>query len=58
MLKKFSFRNCYSFKDETVFSLEAIYAMKDNVDFIRSIGEKGKHDYILPVAAIYGKNAG
>ena len=58
MLKRFSFRNCYSFRDKTVFSMEAVYAMKDNVNFVMEIKEGVKCEYLLPVAAIYGKNAG
>ena len=58
MLKRFTFRNCYSFKDETSLSMEAVYGMKDNVDFIVEVENKDCRDYILPVAAIYGANAG
>jgi len=58
MLKRFSFRNCYSFREEAVFSMEAVFAMKDNVDFVVGIGESDRKNYLLPVAAIYGANAG
>jgi hypothetical protein len=58
MLKRFMFRNCYSFKGKTALSMEAVYAMKDNWDFVVDVGEEGHNDYILPVAAIYGANAG
>jgi hypothetical protein len=38
--------------------MEAVFAMKDNVDFVVQVGEGKNKDYILPVAAIYGANAG
>jgi len=37
--------------------MEAVFAMKDNWDFVISVGEEQK-DHVLPVAAIYGANAG
>jgi hypothetical protein len=40
--------------------MDANYAMKDNVDFVVEEGAKNRKDkvYVLPVAAIYGSNAG
>ena len=57
MLKKFEFKNCYSFKKKTVFSMEADTSDYDNYRFIRKSGD-GKITKPLPVAAIYGANAG
>jgi len=56
MLKRFTFRNGYSFRDEETLNMEAVVAMKDNVDFVTIRGDSNQH--ILPVAAIYGANAG
>ena len=58
MLKRFTFRNCYSFRDETVLSMEAVYAMKDNWGFVVDLGGESHRNCILPVAAIFGANAG
>jgi len=58
MLKEFSFRNCRSFKDESVLSMEANYALKDNIHFVAQRGSEGNTIYLNPVTAIYGSNAG
>jgi len=58
MLKRFKFKNAYSFLGETELSMEANYGMKDHVDFIRDVGKDGMNEYLLPVAAIFGANAG
>jgi AAA15 family ATPase/GTPase len=58
MLKEFSFRNCRSFKDESVLSMEANYALKDNIDFVVQRGGAGNAVNLNPVTAIYGSNAG
>jgi hypothetical protein len=38
--------------------MEAVYALKDNIKFVIEAGTKSRKDYLLPVAAIYGSNAG
>ncbi|MDR0443784.1 MAG: ATP-binding protein [Treponema sp.] len=57
-LKEFTFRNCYSFKDEALLSMTANYNMKDNINFVIKHGDGDNAVYLNPVAAIYGSNAG
>jgi len=58
LLKEFTFKNCYSFKDEVTLSMVANYNMKDNLNFVTTHGDGGNEIYLNPVAAIYGSNAG
>ncbi|MDR1689552.1 MAG: ATP-binding protein [Clostridiales bacterium] len=58
VLKEFSFSNCYSYKDDATFSMEATRALKDNFDFVFSCGNGEDAVYLNPVAAIYGSNGG
>jgi len=58
MLKEFTFKNCYSFKDEVTLSMVANHNMKDNINFVTLHGDGDNAIYLNPVAAIYGTNAG
>lgn len=58
MLKEFSFRNCRSFKEESLLSMEANPALKDNFNFVIQRGAGKRPVYLNPLAAIYGSNAG
>jgi len=58
LLKEFTFRNCYSFKDTATLSMTANYNMKDNVNFVIKRGDGDNAVYLNPVLAIYGSNAG
>ncbi|MDR0447559.1 MAG: ATP-binding protein [Treponema sp.] len=57
-LKEFTFRNCYSFKDEATLSMTANYNMKDNINFVIKHGDEDNAVYLNPVLAVYGSNAG
>ena len=57
-LKEFTFRNCYSFKNEATLSMAANVNMKDNVNFVIKHGDGDNAIYLNPVLAIYGANAG
>jgi len=58
LLKEFTFKNCYSFKDTATLSMVANYNMKDNVNFVIKHGDGDNAVYLNPVLAIYGSNAG
>jgi len=58
LLKEFTFKNCYSFKDTATLSMTANYNMKDNVNFVIKHGDGDNAVYLNPVLAIYGSNAG
>lgn len=52
MLCQFSFKNFKSYRDETVFDMQAT----DLSEFADSIIECSKASKLLPVASIYGPN--
>ena len=54
MLCQFTFSNYRSFRDETVFSMQATQ-MKE---FSDSLITSGDSQSFLPIAAVYGPNAG
>ena len=54
MLCQFSFKNFKSYRDETVFDMQAA----DLSEFADSIIECSKASRLLPVASIYGPNGG
>jgi len=58
LLKEFTFRNCYSFKDTATLSMTANHNMKDNINFVIKKGDRDNVVYLNPVLAIYGSNAG